>query len=254
MAKKWESAPSKSWQDNKKWSRSHIIALFFVFLILGAGITLAVFFIYQNSSLPVAILYGVLGGLIGLMILFVLSYLVHLVKASKQQRDEARKLLDLKEEELRTNQNTINTLTQNTADNQVAISQLKNKYEALYKLYEPIRELESIKEGDVIRYKEINVSLMFQKLNVFVLTNVTFDHCIFKGPCMIVLLDNVNFQGNDFGKAKLEDILILADNNRRYVGVCGFAHCAIMYCAFENVGILADDKTMKQFKQETITI
>jgi hypothetical protein len=75
-----------------------------------------------------------------------------------------------------------------------AILVFKKQRDEVRKLYEPIKELANIKPGDTIKGKDINVSLMFRKLNSNptreaerhnILDNVTFDYCNLHGPCLI---------------------------------------------------------------------
>jgi biopolymer transport protein ExbD len=254
-----ENSPKRAWQDTRQWLLNSLVAWTLVAVIpVGCGV-LSVLFIPQKASLLAQATRGAIGAIVGLVLFIFLVYIVHLIITPYRQRGEARDSLIAKASELKTEQAKVATYLQVIASDKVAIEQQASKLEDLdkqlneaVKLYKPIEELADIKRGDTVKGKEINISLMFQKLNTFVLSNVTFDHCVLKGPCMIALLGNCEVSGSNLGKGRLEDMLIRADPNRRYIGVCGFANCKILYCTFENIGILADDVTVEKVKKGTV--
>lgn len=115
-------------------------------------------------------------------------------------------------------------------------------------------QLANIKEGDVVRDKDINVSLLFQKKKSYFLSNVIFIKCKLRGPCLVVVKGNNEFSSCGFlGASSLSESLIEAQENRKYSGVGVFVHCKFQYCTFENIAWLASkewcDKMLSQIVQ-----
>ena len=116
-------------------------------------------------------------------------------------------------------------------------------------------ELANIKEGDVVRGKDINVSLLFQKLQNIFLANVTFKNCKLRGPCVVVVKGNIELDGCGFrGGAHLEESLIEAQNNRKYSGVGAFVHCKFQYCTFENIAWLIPNELRDKMLRQIVHI
>ena len=120
------------------------------------------------------------------------------------------------------------------------------------KLYEPIKELANIKPGDTIKEKVINVSLMFEQLKSDYLTNVTFEHCVLRGPCTVVL-KNTNVHGCDFG-INFDGKLIKGEKGKRYSGVGEFVHCTFNFCEFVNISFLLLEEEIKRFLSTTVQV
>lgn len=123
---------------------------------------------------------------------------------------------------------------------------LKKQHDEARKLYEPIKELANIKPGDTIKGKSINVSLMFEQLKSDHLVNVTFEHCILRGPCIVGFEGSRNFHACDFG-SKFADRLIKCEINKRYFGVAVFVHCTFNFCEFVDISFLMLEEEIKLF-------
>lgn len=119
------------------------------------------------------------------------------------------------------------------------------------KLYEPIKELANIKAGDTIKDKHINVSLMFQQLKTDRLANVTFDHCVFRGPCIIGFEGNNKFYATNFG-ARFADRLIKCEKGKRYFGIAVFLHCDFKFCEFVETSFLMVEEEIEKFLKEVV--
>jgi hypothetical protein len=121
------------------------------------------------------------------------------------------------------------------------------------RLYEPIAELATIKPGDVINGKDINVPLMFQQLKSDSLSNVKFEHCVLRGPCTIGFMGNPIFDSCNFtGRGKLSDRLIKAEPTRLYGGIGLFVHCKFEFCEFANLSLLLPEDIIKKFLKKVV--
>jgi len=123
---------------------------------------------------------------------------------------------------------------------------LKKQRDEARKLYEPIKELATIKSEDTIKGKDINVSLMFQQLKSDHIVNVTFDHCILRGPCIVGFEGSRDFHACDFGM-KFADRLIKCEKNKRYFGVAAFVHCKFNFCEFVDISFLMLEEEINLF-------
>ena len=121
-------------------------------------------------------------------------------------------------------------------------------------LYRPIEELAHIKPGDVVRKKDINVSLMFQQLRSDTLSNVTFEHCVLRGPCTIAIKGNEFNSCNHTGRGNFSDRLIKAEVTRPYGGIGLFVHCKFNFCEFANLSFLLPEDAMKEFLDKVVQI
>jgi len=137
-----------------------------------------------------------------------------------------------------------------------AILIFKKQRDEVRKLYEPIKELATIKSGDTIKGKDINVSLMFQQLNSNptreaerhnILDNVTFAHCNLHGPCLITFegeweISDCGFFG--IGKIKANIPLQQATE-----GLGKFVHCRFRFCNFHNMSFYLTENNMAEFSK-----
>jgi hypothetical protein len=128
---------------------------------------------------------------------------------------------------------------------------LRKQRDEARKLYEPIKELANIKAGDTIKDKNINVSLMFQQLKTDRLANLTFDHCIFRGPCIIGFEGNNKFYASNFG-GKFVDRLIKCEQGKRYFGIAVFLHCEFNFCEFVDTSFLMPEGEIKLFLSKVV--
>lgn len=128
---------------------------------------------------------------------------------------------------------------------------LKKQRDEARKLYEPIKELANIKAGDTIKDKNINVSLMFQQLRTDHLINVTFDHCVFRGPCIIGFEGNNRFYASNFG-GKFADRLIKCEKDKRYFGIAVFLHCEFNFCEFVDTSFLMPEEGIQSFLSKVV--
>ena len=128
---------------------------------------------------------------------------------------------------------------------------LRKQRDEARELYGPIKELANIKAGDTIKDKHINVSLMFQQLRTDCLANVTFDHCVFRGPCIIGFEGNNKFYATNFG-AKFADRLIKCEKGKRYFGIAVFLHCDFKFCEFVETSFLMIEEEIEKFLREVV--
>jgi len=128
----------------------------------------------------------------------------------------------------------------------------KKQRDEARELYEPIKELANIKSGDTIKEKDINVSLMFEQLKSKHLANVTFEHCVLRGPCTIALKNN-NFHGCDFG-SNFADRLIKGETGKQYFGMGVFVHCKFNFCEFANISFLLLEEEIKRFLSKVVKV
>ena len=107
-------------------------------------------------------------------------------------------------------------------------------------------ELSSVKNGDTVKGKDINLSLLFQKTRQNFVSNVTFKRCILKGPCVVTLKGENKFCGCGFlGTTRLEAKLLMKPNDDKsytVVGIGEFVHCKFQYCNFKNVAFYVTKK------------
>jgi hypothetical protein len=90
----WESASKRASADTKEWLLNRIWAWFLAFIIPGGSTMIAVCFIPTTASVPLAALYGFIGGVCGLILLFATIYLAQFCMAPYKQRNEARSIVD----------------------------------------------------------------------------------------------------------------------------------------------------------------
>lgn len=128
---------------------------------------------------------------------------------------------------------------------------LRKQRDEARRLYEPIKELANIKAGDTIKDKNINVSVMFQQLRTDRLVNVTFDHCVFTGPCIIGFEGNNKFYASNFG-GRFADRLIKCDKGKRYFGIAVFLHCQFNFCEFVNTSFLMPEEGIELFLSRVV--
>ncbi len=55
-------------------------------------------------------------------------------------------------------------------------------------------------------------------------------------------------------KGRLEDIWIIAEHNRIYVGVGVFVHCAFRYCKFENLSFIGSKELKDKFRDGSVDL
>ena len=122
----------------------------------------------------------------------------------------------------------------------------KRQRDEARELYEPIKELANIKSGDTLKGKDINVSLMFQQLKSDHLAVVTFEHCVFRGPCIVAFEGSKNFHACNFG-SNFANKLIKYEVGKRYFGVGVFIHCEFKFCEFVNISFLLSEEETKLF-------
>ncbi len=107
-------------------------------------------------------------------------------------------------------------------------------------------ELAKIKDGDVIKNKTINISLLFQNLKKNFVSNVTFERCILRGPCVVTFKGDNKLHGCGFlGTTRLEAKLLMKPNDDKsytVVGIGEFVHCKFQYCTFKNVAFYVTGK------------
>ena len=123
-------------------------------------------------------------------------------------------------------------------------------------LYKPIEELANIKSGDIVKGRDINVSLMFQKLNSNptreaerhnILDNVTFDHCNLHGPCLITFEGEWGISAcGFFGIGKIKANVPLQQATE---GLGKFVHCRFRFCNFHNMSFYLIEKDMAEFSK-----
>lgn len=134
-----------------------------------------------------------------------------------------------------------------------AILIFKKQRDEVRKLYEPIKELATIKSGDTIKGKDINVSLMFQQLKTDRLAVVTFDHCILRGPCVIVPEGDCEFHACDVASnVDLGTTLIKREVGPKYFGVGIFIHCKFNFCNFDNISFLLYQEEIKNWLSKVV--
>ena len=129
----------------------------------------------------------------------------------------------------------------------------KKQRDELRTLYEPIKELANIKSGDTIKGKDINVSLMFHQLKSDHLINVTFEHCVLRGPCIVGFEGSRNFHDCNFGN-KFTDRLIKCESGKRYFGVAVFVHCKFNSCEFVDLSFLMLEEEIKSFLSKVVQV
>lgn len=127
----------------------------------------------------------------------------------------------------------------------------KKQRDEARKLYEPIKELANIKSGDTIKGKDINVSLMFEQLKSDHLANVTFEHCVLRGPCTVIPKGNCNFLACNFG-SNFAATLIKCEIGKRYFGVGVFVHCKFNFCEFANLSFLLSEEQIEQYLSKVV--
>ena len=128
---------------------------------------------------------------------------------------------------------------------------LKRQRDEIRKLWQPIEELAQIKPGDVIKGKDINVSLMFQQLKSDNLVNVTFEHCTLRGPCTVVIEGNCNFNSCNFG-SNFPSKLIRGETGKRYFGIGVFVHSTFNFCEFANLSFLLSEDQIKKLLEKVV--
>lgn len=116
------------------------------------------------------------------------------------------------------------------------------------------KEFANMKSGDVIKGKDINVSLMFQRFNSSVLRkseernildNVTFDHCELRGPCLVTLMGEWYISDcKFFGKGILLANIPLEQAKE---GLGKFIHCRFTSCSFHNMCFYLSGKDYQEF-------
>lgn len=116
-----------------------------------------------------------------------------------------------------------------------------------------IDELTNIKPGDVLNGKDINVSLMFQQLKSDNLAVVTFEHCVLRGPCTVILRGNYKINACDFG-SNLPSKLIKGETGSRYFGVGVFVHCTFNFCKFDNLSFLVSEEERKKLLEKVTQV
>jgi hypothetical protein len=121
------------------------------------------------------------------------------------------------------------------------------------KLYEPIGELANIKSGDTVKEKDINVSLMFQQLKTDHVINITFEHCVLRGPCIVGFQSGNSFYATDFG-SRFADRLIKCEKGKRYFGVAAFVNCKFNFCEFVDTSFLMTEEGMKLFLSKVVQL
>ncbi len=113
-----------------------------------------------------------------------------------------------------------------------------------------IDDLAKIKSGDIMENKTINVSLLFENRELYMVDNVTFIKCTFKGPCLIALKGNNDFSRSSmWGSQDYSEHLILADETRKYNGAGMFMDCSFKYCKFENIAWLLNQQQYAEFQK-----
>ena len=89
---------------------------------------------------------------------------------------------------------------------------------------------------------------MFQQLKANHLDVVTFDHCILRGPCLIVPEGRCEFYRCDMASnADSGATLIKREIGLKYYGVATFVHCTFSYCNFDNVSFLLYEREIESF-------
>jgi len=129
----------------------------------------------------------------------------------------------------------------------------KKQRDEVRKLYGPMKELANIKSGDTIKEKEINVSLMFEELKSNHLANVTFEHCVLRGPCIIMLEGNCEFHKCNLASG-VGATLFERKIGTKYYGVGVFVHCKFNLCNFDNLSFLLYEKQRDKFLSEVVKI
>lgn len=246
MARIQWSTGKRVYKDSNDWLQNYIIAWFLAFFVPGGGTVIATLFIPPTVNYKLASLLGFLGGIAGLLLMVGTVYGTNAILVFKKQRDETKAELvqtsQEREELKKENQTLQSTVTQQMA----SITEIRRQCDEVSKLYEPIKELANIKSGDIIKEKDINVSLMFQQLKTDNLFNITFDHCILRGPCTVITRGNSNFNACNFG-SNLPSRLIKCEIGKRYFGIGVFVHCTFNFCEFVNLSFLLSEDEIKKY-------
>ncbi len=83
------------------------------------------------------------------------------------------------------------------------------------------------------------------------ISNIIFDHCVFKGPSAITWIGNTEVKGCGFA-GRLEDMWIIAEPNRKYMGVGVFVHCKFKYCEFGNLALIGSKELKDKFRSGSV--
>ena len=133
---------------------------------------------------------------------------------------------------------------------------LKKQRDEARKLYEPIEALANIKSGDIVKNKDINVPVMFQQVKTNNLAVVAFDHCILRGPCVVMFDGSCEWHGCDMASnADLGTTLIKREVGMKYSsGVGEFIHCKFNFCDFDNISFLLYEQQIKSFQSKVVQL
>ena len=95
---------------------------------------------------------------------------------------------------------------------------------------------QGLKAGDTVKGKDFNLSLFLQTQGSAAITNITFDRCVLRGPCLLTALGSIELNGCGFrGGKQPEDMIIEINDTRQITGIAALVHCRFLYCEFDNV-------------------
>jgi hypothetical protein len=228
-----ENAWQRGREEYNRWLHDFAISWVVAF-IAPALLTLAAELIYIHSSLLLTGIFSLGAGVIVLLLVFLISFVYHEISGLRHQRDEARVEIQNVSSKLQAKESVLQSTIGELVD-------LEVKYKKVDEAHQPIRELAAFKSGDTVKGKKFNVSLMFNQMNTSVIANVTFENCTFQGPCVIFFMGaNFEISGTSF-EGNLDNVVVKADSNKGYKGLCAFLNCKIRNCKFVNVGVIGDD-------------
>lgn len=232
--------------ETRRWSGRHGAIRWLAFLLAAAG-GVAFSLLTPGNSYRRAILYGLAAAIAGFLLLLLLVLIWYLLKATRLQRNDARKEFLRLEKIVRDIEPKLQETTASLDVCRRQLSNIEGKHKALVQAYQP--ELEAVKPGDTIKGKKFNVSLLFNQMNTKVISNVTFENCTFTGPSVVMLMGSSELTGTSFG-GNIENVVVKADPGKGYQGMCAFLNCTIRNCKLENVGILGDESLKEKLKKQ----
>ncbi len=113
--------------------------------------------------------------------------------------------------------------------------------------------LANIKSGDVVKNKDLNLSLLVQPRKKLALANITFERCKFYGPCTVGILGNIELIGcGFFSGRKLDDMIIEVKEARDFAGIAAFVYCKFHYCEFYDISWLVDKTIADELRKMVV--
>lgn len=110
-----------------------------------------------------------------------------------------------------------------------------------------------LRPGDIIKDRDLNLSLLLQLQKDIFIKNITFEHCKFRGPCTVTVLGNIELTGCGFRSGqKIEDMIIEMNEVRQFGGIAAFVHCKFRYCEFHDISWLVNKIIADQLRKNTV--